>query len=221
MPNMMSEETAHFCSDFRHLSFLTDVTNEGRPQSIATAQVPAAEDRFCDKSGRFGPHASNEEFGPPFYQKIVFISYFNAGIRAFDIRDPYNPQEVASFIPAVTPNTDYRCGPYQGRNRPADVVSLEAAAEFGDMGATASSNAEAWLESRSDLRRLDRFDRGSPGATTRDDGAARAARAWLSRNRRGNRRTDRDGHVPPSPRPLPVAPSVEYKGNRRYKDRLA
>jgi hypothetical protein len=111
---VVSEETAHFCSDFRHLSFLTDTTNEGRPQSIATAQVPAAEDRFCDKGGRFGPHASNEEFGPPFYQKIVFISYFNAGIRAFDIRDPYNPQEVASFIPAITPNTDYRCGPYQG-----------------------------------------------------------------------------------------------------------
>jgi hypothetical protein len=111
---VVSEETAHFCSDFRHLSFVTDVTDEGRPQSIATAQVPASEGRYCDKGGRFGPHASNEEFGPPFYQKIVFISYFNAGVRAFDIRDPYNPQEVASFIPEVTANTDYRCGPYQG-----------------------------------------------------------------------------------------------------------
>ncbi|MFL5267367.1 MAG: hypothetical protein ACJ8AH_12380 [Stellaceae bacterium] len=111
---VVSEETAHFCSDFRHLTFLVDVTTEGRPQSIATAQVSAADGRFCDRGGRFGPHATNEEFGPPFYQKIVFVSYFNAGIRAFDVRDPYNPQEVAHFIPAITANTDYRCGPYQG-----------------------------------------------------------------------------------------------------------
>jgi hypothetical protein len=109
-----SEATANFCTSFRHLTFLTDVTNEGKPQSIATAQVPASEGNFCDTAGRFGPHATNEEFGPPFYQKIVFVSYFNAGVRAFDIRDPYNPQDVAHFIPAVTANTDYRCGPYQG-----------------------------------------------------------------------------------------------------------
>ena len=109
-----SEATAQFCSEFRHLTFMTDVSTEGRPQSIATAEVLASEGRFCDRGGRFGPHATNEEFGPPFYQKIVFISYFNAGVRAFDVRDPYNPQDVASFIPAVTANTDYRCGPYQG-----------------------------------------------------------------------------------------------------------
>jgi hypothetical protein len=109
-----SEATAQFCSEFRHLTFMTDVTTEGRPQSIATAQVPASEGRFCDRGGRFGPHATNEEFGPPFYKKIVFVSYFNAGIRTFDVRDPYNPQNVAYYIPAITQNTDYRCGPYQG-----------------------------------------------------------------------------------------------------------
>ena len=109
-----SEETAHFCSDFRHLSFLTDVSTEGRPQSIATPLVPASDGDFCDRGGRFGPHATNEEFGPPFYKKIVFISYFNAGVRAFDVRNPYHPKQVAFFIPAVTKNTDFRCGPYQG-----------------------------------------------------------------------------------------------------------
>jgi len=111
---VVSEATAHFCSEFRHLTFMTDVTDEGRPQSIATAQVPASEGAFCDRGGRFGPHATNEEFGPPFYQKIVFVSYFNAGVRAFDVRDPYNPQDVAFFIPATTANTDFRCGTFQG-----------------------------------------------------------------------------------------------------------
>jgi hypothetical protein len=109
-----SEAGGAFCNQFRHLTFLTDVTDEGRPQSISTFQVPAASDGFCNRGGRFGPHATNEEFGPPFYQKIVLISYFNGGVRAVDVRDPYNPQEVAFYIPSVTPNTDLRCGPFQG-----------------------------------------------------------------------------------------------------------
>ncbi len=116
-----SEATAQFCSEFRHLTFLTDVSDRagvpgvaGRPQVISTAQVPASEGNFCDVGGRFGPHATNEEFGPPFYQKLTFISYFNAGVRAFDIRDPYNPDNVAFFIPKTTGNTDFRCGTYKG-----------------------------------------------------------------------------------------------------------
>src|SRR5207249_3342968 len=52
---------------------------------------------------------TNEEFGPPFYQKIVLVSYFNAGVRAIDVRDPFNAQEVAFYIPATDANTDYRC----------------------------------------------------------------------------------------------------------------
>ena len=118
---VVSEATAHFCSEFRHLTFLTDVSDRpdvpgvaGRPQVLSTAQVPASEGGCCDRGGRFGPHATNEEFGPPFYQKIVFVSYFNAGVRAFDVRDPYNPDNIAFFIPGVTDNTDLRCGTYQG-----------------------------------------------------------------------------------------------------------
>src|SRR6266851_8265705 len=110
-----SEATANFCAgQVRHLSFTVDATDEGRPQSLATFQVPAASGRFCDRGGRFGPHATNEEFGPPFYQKLVFTSQFNAGVRVTDVRDPYNLKEAAFFIPAVNANTDLRCGPYQG-----------------------------------------------------------------------------------------------------------
>jgi len=119
-----SEATANYCAgQVRHLSFTVDATDEGRPQSIATYQVSAARGRFCDRGGRFGPHATNEEFGPPFYQKLVFTSQFNAGVRVTDVRDPYNPKEVASFIPAVNASTDLRCGPFQGNpNKCVQVV---------------------------------------------------------------------------------------------------
>jgi hypothetical protein len=122
-----SEATAHFGDEPRHVVTFVDVTNEGRPQSIATFQVPAAsggtgDQSFIDRGGRFGPHATNEEFGPPFYQKIVFVSYFNAGVRAIDVRDPYNPKEVAYYIPAKSEATDLRVGKYKGQDNVARQV---------------------------------------------------------------------------------------------------
>jgi len=113
---VVSEATAHFCAEMRHTTTTVDVTDETRPQSLATFLVPASSGAFCDRGGRFGPHATNEEFGPPFYQKLIFVSYFNAGVRAVDVRDPYNPKEVAFFIPAPTVDTDFRCGTFKGVN---------------------------------------------------------------------------------------------------------
>jgi hypothetical protein len=46
---------------------------------------------------------------PVFYKRIVFVAYFNAGVRAVDVRDPYNPKEIGYYIPAITDATDKRC----------------------------------------------------------------------------------------------------------------
>ena len=112
---VVSEETNNECTGPRNLTYMVDVTEGGpggsgiRPQNQANFQVPEADGEFCDRGGRFGPHSTNEEFGPPFYQKILLVAYFNAGVRAVDIRDPFNPQEVGFYIPATAANTDYRC----------------------------------------------------------------------------------------------------------------
>jgi hypothetical protein len=42
-------------------------------------------------------------------KRMIFIAYFNAGVRAVDIRDPYSPQEAGYYIPAITKDTDTRC----------------------------------------------------------------------------------------------------------------
>jgi len=116
---LVSEATQHFGAEPRHIVRFVDVTDEARPEIMSTFQVLASsggegERNFIERGGRFGPHASNEEFGPPFYQKVVFISYFNAGLRAVDVRDPFNPREVAYFIPATTEKTDKRVGKLRG-----------------------------------------------------------------------------------------------------------
>jgi hypothetical protein len=76
---------------------------------VATFQVPESKGNFCRRGGRFGPHSSSESFASIFYKKLVFISYFNGGVRAVDIRNPYAPREAAFYIPATTERTGERC----------------------------------------------------------------------------------------------------------------
>jgi hypothetical protein len=114
---LVSESTGNECREFRHVTFLIDITTETTPQSVATFQAPEAKGGFCRRGGRFGPHSSSESFAPIFYRKMVFIAYFNGGVRAMDIRDPYSPREAASYIPATTERTAERCVDDQGVRR--------------------------------------------------------------------------------------------------------
>jgi RNA polymerase sigma factor (sigma-70 family) len=82
-----------------------------------------------------------------------------AYLRAFRYFDSYRDGDAKSWLLKIVRRT---CLTWLQRNRPADVVSLETEAEFGDTGAMASSDAEALLESRSDLRRLDQLIEALP-----------------------------------------------------------
>ena len=106
---LVSESIFNQCQEVRHLTFMVDITTPSRPFSVSTFQVPAEAGGFCNRGGRFGPHSSHESFTPIYYGKLMFLAYFNAGVRAVDVRDPYAPREVAYFIPDVTPKTAQRC----------------------------------------------------------------------------------------------------------------
>ena len=103
---MVNEAGGNECQgSTRQLVYILDITDEANPFSVASYQVPEASGDFCSRGGRFGSHASNENTDSPFNKKIVFISWFNAGVRAIDIRDPYTPKEVGYFIPTINSNT--------------------------------------------------------------------------------------------------------------------
>ena len=106
---LVSEAIANECREARHATFMVDITTETRPFSVATFQVPESKGNFCRRGGRFGPHASSESFASIFYKKLVFVSYFNGGVRAVDIRNPYAPREAGFYIPATTERTAERC----------------------------------------------------------------------------------------------------------------
>jgi hypothetical protein len=114
---IVDEEILNECQEPRQMVWFADVTIETRPMIISSYTAREASGNFCQRGGRFGSHSSNE-FVPPMYdKKLVFVTFFNGGVRAIDIRDPYHPQEAGYFIPAITEHTDKRCIKVDGEER--------------------------------------------------------------------------------------------------------
>jgi len=82
-----------------------------------------------------------------------------AFLRALRYFDNYRDGDAKSWLLKIVRHT---CYSWLARNRPANVVSLEAEAEFGDMVAAASINPEALLETRSDLRLVEQLIEALP-----------------------------------------------------------
>ena len=82
-----------------------------------------------------------------------------AFLRAFRYFGSYRDGDAKSWLLKIVRRT---CYSWLERNRPADVVSLEAETEFGDTVAIASGDAEALLENQSDLRHLDQLIEALP-----------------------------------------------------------
>jgi hypothetical protein len=106
---VVNENNVTVCGEHRQMASFFDVTDERHPIGIATYDPKETDDNFCAHGGRFGSHASQEHVTPIFDKKLMFFSWFNAGMRVVDVRDPYNPKEVGYYIPATTKNTDKRC----------------------------------------------------------------------------------------------------------------
>jgi hypothetical protein len=93
--------------------FVADITDEKMPVGVATFNVPEnhpdSKGGFCSRGGRFGAHSSNENQPPMYARQYIFVTWFNAGVRAIDIRDPYHPREAATTFPPRPTKTDKRC----------------------------------------------------------------------------------------------------------------
>ena len=68
---------------------------------ISTCPLPPVEE-FKNRGGRFGAHNIHENIPTPMSfqsEQIIFGTFFNGGLRAFDISNPYQPREIACFVP--------------------------------------------------------------------------------------------------------------------------
>ncbi len=73
--------------------WVVDITEETRPIPIATYQVP--NDQPFHPMESFGAHQPQEQV----QGTTLFVTWFAGGLRAVDIRNPYQPQEIGYYIP--------------------------------------------------------------------------------------------------------------------------
>lgn len=115
-----SEAIAENCDEPLGYAGLVDIADETKPRLTALFPLPAPPPdapfrNFCERGGRFGPHNQHQAQNQPIlYQddNLVFLSYFNAGLRIVDITDARLPREVGYFIP---PDPVERRGPQPSR----------------------------------------------------------------------------------------------------------
>ena len=102
-----SEAIQEGCREPANFAGLVDVSDKWTPCLISLFPVPepppgAPYRNFCEKGGRFGPHNQHQpQHQSALLQRedLVYLTYFNAGLRIYDISDPYLPREVGYFVP--------------------------------------------------------------------------------------------------------------------------
>jgi hypothetical protein len=126
-----SEATANtangLCTDNPHIGAIVDVTIENSmtappstavehdpyqgPMGLATlwidprfgARYPRG--NYCTRAVRYGTHSTDENFNSPFVGKLTAVAWFNGGIRIWDIREVFNPSQVAFYVAEANANT--------------------------------------------------------------------------------------------------------------------
>ena len=88
--------------------WVVDVREEPRPQSISICPPPNPAD-YGKRPGWYGPHNIFENDTLPtawFSDKFIFAAMFNAGLRVYDISNPFRPEEVAYYVPPAPEGAD-------------------------------------------------------------------------------------------------------------------
>jgi hypothetical protein len=110
--HVSTEPSAPGCDDeSAPFAAIVDNSNPADPRLVSHYPRPrppagAPYSSFCTKGGRFGPHNVNAEIHSPDAQApgdLIFMTYFTAGLRVFDISDPNVPFETGWFLPEIGP----------------------------------------------------------------------------------------------------------------------
>ena len=96
---VLDEAVLDHQEDGLKLIWVFDNRLPANPVSISTFPTPDEAD-YKSKGGHFGPHNVHENRPGSFVSsKVIFATYQNAGIRVFDMSDPFIPKEVGALVP--------------------------------------------------------------------------------------------------------------------------
>jgi hypothetical protein len=96
------ECTVDDCEGIDFHARLVDISDERQP--VVVSRFPVPDGDYCSHGGRFGPH-NVHEMRPGSWQSstIVHMTWFNAGVRVYDVTDATAPREIAYFVPEAPP----------------------------------------------------------------------------------------------------------------------
>jgi hypothetical protein len=102
-----SETILEGAGDPVNYTCVVDIADESHPRVVSTFPMPRPEPgapyaSYYTKGGRFGPHNQHQHQGHPDLaapDDRIVMAYFNAGLRVFDIADPYVPVETGWYVP--------------------------------------------------------------------------------------------------------------------------
>jgi hypothetical protein len=100
---LTDESNKDDAADWPKLMWIVDARDEKNLIPIATLPMPPLE-AFARRGGRFGAHNIYENYpGPCAWRSdnIILGTFFNAGVRVFDISNQYQPREIAYYVPAA------------------------------------------------------------------------------------------------------------------------
>ena len=96
------EQLASDCRGMQTRVRLVSIEEERQPRVVS--ELPTPEGDFCLRGGRFGPHNVHEmRPGTLSDPNTAYVTWFNAGLRVFDVRDAAAPKEIAYFVPDAPP----------------------------------------------------------------------------------------------------------------------
>jgi hypothetical protein len=104
---IVNESTSNECQEASQFIWFADDDREQAADGVALHS--AGRGRLLRARGPLRRALVQRELRAGLQREDRLLSWFNAGVRAIDIRDPFNPKEVAHFIPPITDKTDRRC----------------------------------------------------------------------------------------------------------------
>lgn len=108
-----TEGTNNGCVGWRAMAWVVDLNYPSEPQIATNLNVRALQGKgefdFCSNDARFGSHSISEDLYAPFKNRFNAIAWFSGGVHIWDLRDPFNPKDVAWFVPNINQNAEQNC----------------------------------------------------------------------------------------------------------------
>lgn len=91
----VDEEHLHKPGRLHGFMWVFDVTDYDNIQALSAFDVSELDSPWSRAPGRFGAHQFREKLD----STLVYLTWFAGGLRVVDVADPFNPLEVAHYIP--------------------------------------------------------------------------------------------------------------------------